>query len=74
MLSKEDRTSLTWLQMNYETHFKITLEDDGTWRALPLSGQPEVLTSDTACGLRDAIRDQLGLEAQATRSTPPDGT
>ena len=73
-LSKEDRTSLTWLRMNYEDEFRITLEDDGTWQALPLSGEPDVLTSDDPYGLRDDMRAYLGLRAGGVGSGPPKAT
>lgn len=59
MLTKEEVTSLTWLRMHWEGHYKISFED-GVWQALPVcSSATEILTADSAMHLRDAMKDHF---------------
>ncbi len=66
MLTKEDLTSLTWLRMHWEGHYKISFED-GVWQALPVASPTDILTSDSAVGLRDAMKDHFAGIAAARR-------
>jgi hypothetical protein len=65
MRSKEDQTSLNWLRMHYEDHYRIDHlkpADDvaaiwqATWKG---SGEPGTLVSDSSVGLRDMMRDDF---------------
>jgi len=63
--SKEDQTSLIWLQWHYESHFKISLEDGGIWQALPLYAD-DVLTADDPMKLRDAMKNHFSAQKRVT--------
>jgi len=58
VLTKEDQTSLIWLRMNWESHYKISFEE-GVWQALPLFAPTDILTAETAMELRDAMKDHF---------------
>ena len=66
MLTKEDQTSLIWLRMNWENHYKISFEE-GDWQALPLLAPADILTADTAIDLREAMKDHFAAH-KATRT------
>jgi hypothetical protein len=67
MLTKEDVTSLTWLRMHWEGHYKISFED-GVWQALPISSaRTEILTADSAMRLRDAMKDHFAAARSGWR-------
>jgi hypothetical protein len=66
MLTKEEMTSLIWLRMHWEGHYKISFED-GAWQALPQASPAEILTSDSAVGLRDAMKDHFAALAAKAR-------
>ena len=66
MLTREDQTSLVWLQWNWEDYYEITLED-GTWRAASLLAPDDVLTADNPYGLRDEIHAHHARVTQAAR-------
>jgi hypothetical protein len=68
MISKEDQTSLIWLRMNWESHYQISFED-GIWQALPSFSPAEILTADSAYGLRDVMKDHFAARQPGTRGT-----
>ena len=67
MLTKEEMTSLTWLRMHWEGHYKISFEG-GVWQALPMSNSTEILTADSAVHLRDAMKDHFAATRPGRRS------
>jgi hypothetical protein len=56
MLSKEDQTSLIWLQWHWDRHYVIRVMD-GVWSAIPEGQTALVLMADSATELRDKMRD-----------------
>ncbi len=74
-LSREDQTSLNWLRMHYETHYRIDYvtpaEETWFWQAVWRSrdGEPGTLVASSAIMLRDMMReDQARRRSQARRA------
>lgn len=67
MLSREDQTSLIWLQWHWDKHYVIKVID-GVWQAHPADSPTEVLTADGPMQLRDAMKDDYAERASHKRA------
>jgi hypothetical protein len=66
MISKEDMTSLIWLQWHWDSRYVIKLVE-GVWQAHPADRPLVVLTADSAMELRDKMKDDFAAQASAGR-------
>jgi hypothetical protein len=71
-LSRADQTSLNWLRMNYESHYRIDYltpaDDAACWQAVwRHDGEPATLVADSAMDLRDMMKDDHARRRQARR-------
>jgi len=66
MISKEDQTSLIWLQWHWDKHYVIKIID-GTWQAHPADRPLVVLAADSAMDLRDLMRDDYATNKAGRR-------